>query len=262
MINRNMVIKMINPTKAHFPQIIGHRGARGEAPENTLVSFIHAIEQGTKHFELDVRLSKDGELIVIHDTTTKRTTGKDGIVEQLTLAKLMQYDARKNTAPWPTPALITSLNAIIDACHKHIDSWQFEVKSTRPTVLKKIANKLAVLIAKYSLEEKAVVTSLDKRMVAIMHKHQPQIKRGFVCEFERKAPLETALKYQCSHLCLNWKLVTPVLVKSAKEKGLHVSCWTVNDLNVATQVFNDGVDSIITDFPTAFLTHKAMLTNR
>lgn len=240
------------------PQIIGHRGARGEAPENTLASFKHAIKQGTQHFELDVRLSKDEKLVVIHDTTTKRTTGKAGIVEKLTLAQLETYDARTNTAPWQQATPITSLETIVKACKGKVLSWQFEVKSTRPTILKIIAEKLAVLITKYQLEDKAVVTSLDKRMVAIMHKNQPHIKRGFVCEFERKQPLETALKYECSHLCLNWKLVSAKLIKAAQKRQLHVSCWTVNDLKIANNLATLGVDSLITDYPTAFLAHQAL----
>ena len=74
-------------------KIVGHRGAKGEAPENTLPSFKHAYGQGIRHFELDVRLSSDGELMTIHDKTTDRTTGLSGNVAELTAKQLTSIDA-------------------------------------------------------------------------------------------------------------------------------------------------------------------------
>ena len=70
--------------------VIGHRGARGEAPENTLVSFLHAREAGVRHFELDVRLSFDDRPVVIHDDTLLRTTGAPGVVRKMPLKAIQE----------------------------------------------------------------------------------------------------------------------------------------------------------------------------
>ena len=75
------------------PLIIAHRGAAGEAPENTLAAFRLALAQGCDGFELDVHLSKDGHIVVIHDETLERTTNGKGYVKEMTLAQLQQVDA-------------------------------------------------------------------------------------------------------------------------------------------------------------------------
>lgn len=250
-----------NIANVELPTLIGHRGARGEAPENTLASFIHAYELGIRDFELDIRLSKDGVLMVNHDITTLRTTGTDGNIEALNSIELMQLDARKNTSGWPTLCPIPTLEQVLNAC-PNVQSWQFEVKTTSVKTLKDIAKALNSLIVKRNLIDVATVTSLDKRMVRIMQATNPNIKRGYVCEKLSKNPIETALKYQCSHLCLNYKIASEALVAQAKAYGLHVSCWTVNDLKSADALIKSGVDSLIVDYPSAFMGYFNIFSKR
>ena len=99
-----MNIAMTPPaTPVHLhPALVGHRGARGEAPENTLASFQVAVEAGVTEMELDVRLSSDGQLIVLHDSDVTRTTGVRGNVRQYT-QQLGVMDARRNTPGWHSP---------------------------------------------------------------------------------------------------------------------------------------------------------------
>lgn len=80
--------------------IYGHRGAKGEAPENTLASFQRCLEHGVNRCELDLHLSRDGELMVIHDPTLKRTTGRRGKVAEHDAATLVTYDAREGGPGW------------------------------------------------------------------------------------------------------------------------------------------------------------------
>ncbi|MDY7025041.1 MAG: glycerophosphodiester phosphodiesterase [Pseudomonadota bacterium] len=234
-----------------LPTLIGHRGARGEAPENTLASFLHAYKEGIRDFELDIRISKDEELIVNHDVCVLRTTSNNGNIEDLTVAELMEMDARSTMTDWPEPARIPTLKQVLDACPE-AKSWQFEVKTSSDDSLKKIAKKLNELIIERGLQKKAIVTSLNKKMLKHMRKVNPDIRRGFVCEKLSKKPIETALKYQCTHLCLYFKITSEALVHEAQTEGLHVSCWTVNNLNVADALLSWGVDSLIVDYPTAF----------
>ena len=97
--------------------VYGHRGAAGEAPENTIAGFRHAIERGTRHFELDVQMSKDDKLVVIHDNKVNRTTYCRGNVNQFTASELANMDARRGTPPWPRKrgANIATLDALLDA---------------------------------------------------------------------------------------------------------------------------------------------------
>ena len=90
--------------------IYGHRGAKGEAPENTLPSFQRCLEHGVTRCELDLHLSRDGELMVIHDPTLKRTTGRRGKVAEHDAATLVTYDAREGGPGWVRPTPIPRLS--------------------------------------------------------------------------------------------------------------------------------------------------------
>src|SRR5690554_3629409 len=96
-----------------LPAIVGHRGARGEAPENTLVSFHRAVAAGVPEIELDLRLSSDRQLFVLHDVDLERTTGRRGAAQRKTLAAVTAMDARHAIAGWPTPCPIPSLAQVL-----------------------------------------------------------------------------------------------------------------------------------------------------
>ena len=100
-----------------MPLIYGHRGARGECPENTLASFQHCLEQGVTRCELDLHLSADDELMVIHDPTLKRTTGQRGKVGRYSAAELEQLDARAAGPAWPQPCPIPRLRKQLPTPH-------------------------------------------------------------------------------------------------------------------------------------------------
>ena len=111
--------------------IYGHRGAKGEAPENTLASFEQCLKHGVRRCELDLHLSKDGELMVIHDPTLKRTTDRRGKVIEHTAADLVTYDARKGGPGWLQPCPIPRLEELFEKCD--FEHWQLEVKSASRT---------------------------------------------------------------------------------------------------------------------------------
>lgn len=228
--------------------IIGHRGARKEAPENTLAGFIHAQQVGCKAFELDVRLSCDHELMVIHDPTLTRTTGLRESVKNLSAAEMSHLDARKNTAPWPEPCSIPTLQEIVDAA-PDCQHWQFEVKTDSQFRLSVMALKLHHFIAQNGLAEIAIVTSSDRWFLQHLKKRFPQIRTGYVAEFVLPDPVSTALALNCSLLVVNKALVQKKLVATAQRAKLHVSVWTVNDGAQMQEMKKLGVDSLITDKP-------------
>ncbi|KXS52255.1 MAG: glycerophosphoryl diester phosphodiesterase, partial [Marinobacter sp. T13-3] len=94
--------------------VYGHRGAKGEAPENTLPAFNHAYRQGIRHFELDLVLSKDGIPVLVHDLTVDRTTSHKGNVGNYNVAELAAMDARRNVTGWPTRTGIPTLEQLLD----------------------------------------------------------------------------------------------------------------------------------------------------
>lgn len=237
--------------------IIGHRGARGEAPENTLPSFLHARESGVRHFELDVRLSFDDRPVVIHDDTLDRTTGEPGAVADFPAAHLAGLDARRNTAGWHRPAGIPLLEEVLLACGD-TESWQLEIKSDQPARIRRLVHAMAAVIERLRLESRVTLTSLDVAVLQVAKKEVPHLARGYVAETAEPPPLDTLRKLQASLLVSNWRITDDALVREAHAAGIPVSVWTVNDMLVAERMRNIGVDSLITDFPTAMLAHAAM----
>ncbi len=106
--------------------LYGHRGARGEAPENTLASFQRCLAQGVTRCELDLHLSRDGQLMVIHDPTLRRTTGRRGKVSHYDAAELQHMDARHGGPSWPQPCPIPTLAELFEQCA--FEHWQLEVE--------------------------------------------------------------------------------------------------------------------------------------
>ena len=184
--------------------IYGHRGARGEAPENTLVSFQTCLNAGVTRCELDLRLSKDGQLMVIHDATLKRTTGRRGKVSEYSAAELMQMDARHTTAPWPVPCPIPTLEQLFELCP--FTHWQLEVKETSKTHAVEIVRAIDQLSARFAIQDKIVITSSSRTVLQAAHSLAPHLARGLVAEYVWLNPIKTAQRYECSLLILKLKI--------------------------------------------------------
>tara|TARA_A100001391_G_scaffold194850_1_gene171555 strand:- start:6328 stop:7080 length:753 start_codon:yes stop_codon:yes gene_type:complete len=237
-----------------IPTIVGHRGARGEAPENTLAGFQVALEAGVTEVELDVRLSRDGHLIVVHDRNVTRTTGERGKVHHYTLAQLGVLDARQNTPGWHSPVCIPSLREVVALCGPDM-RFQFEVKGAESPLLHRLAHRLVALIDELGLEQRAVVTSSHTGFLRMLADMTPRIQRGYVAEYRYQQPTRRAAALGCTWLMPRHSLVNEALMRRARRRGLKVSTWTVNDLAEAQRLAKLGVDGIITDFPTSFIAH-------
>ncbi|NLC99892.1 MAG: glycerophosphodiester phosphodiesterase [Gammaproteobacteria bacterium] len=227
--------------------IYGHRGARGEAPENTLASFQTCLAAGVQRCELDLHLSKDGQLMVIHDTTLKRTTGRRGKVRHYTAAQLQQMDARHNTVAWPTPCPIPTLEQLFAQCS--FSHWQLEVKEASKRRAAEIVYAIEQLSARYQLQDKIVITSSSRTVLRAAHHLAPHLARGLVAEYAWLDPIKTAQRYDCSVLVLKYTLATQKRMARAQQVGLHVSVWTVNEPALMRRLAANGADSLITDFP-------------
>ncbi|UZE94731.1 glycerophosphodiester phosphodiesterase [Alkalimarinus alittae] len=231
-------------------KIYGHRGAKGEAPENTLEGFIHAYKQGIRRFELDVQLTKDGQLIVIHDQTLERTTGVATKVKDANFSEIEHLDARKNTAAWSSHCHIPTLTQVVNSC-PDVEHWQFEVKTSSKDRLNILCNRLVEYIQANKLNATCVVTSSNTWFLKELRRRDPSIKIGFVAEYRFPKPINTAKALGCEYLCLNYTLCSENLAKETHKLGIHLSCWTVNNIHEMLQLRELGVDSIITDFPTS-----------
>ncbi len=122
--------------------LLGHRGAAFEAPENTLAGFAYAWRNGVRSFELDVRLSADQQLVILHDESLERTTGIQRKVGELSAAQLTELNAPGLFPDWPEKATIPLLEEVLRAYSRDLKSWEIEIKTTTPENLEIICPKL------------------------------------------------------------------------------------------------------------------------
>jgi len=228
--------------------IIGHRGAKGESPENTIDSFIHAAAQGCHAFELDVRLTKDKQLVVFHDLLLGRCTTARGLLSELTLKQLQTLDARQPLM-WHKRAVIPSLKDVIAAVPNTID-WQFEVKPTNWLAAREIAIKLSNLLNScHAPSGRVTVTSSSPLFLDTLANYSPNTRRGLVEELSFERGLKKCINMKLELLALKNTLCSNEAANIAKASNIELSVWTVNSFDRITQLEKIGVDSIITDFP-------------
>ncbi len=237
--------------------IYGHRGARGEAPENTIAGARHAVARGVRHLEIDLRLSADQQLVVVHDDTLKRTTGTAGKVARHTAKTLASLDARADGPPWPNkrgtgiPTLTALQRAVPEIRH-----WQLELKSLGKRNNPALAAATVDWIRQH--RPRAVVTSSEPSLLQSVKAALPRQAVGFVST--TTAPESILEACACDYLIAHWQtLDNRAQVRKLQRRGIHISVWTVNDASVIRQLHSLGVDSVITDYPSMALPLAAAL---
>lgn len=227
--------------------IYGHRGAKGVAPENTLPSFQACLDADVTRCELDLRLSRDNQPVVIHDADLKRLAGNKSRVKNMTAQELARYDTRHGGPAWPIPCSIPTLAEVMASCP--FEHWQLEIKSLSRKRAVILIQAIAQLCEHYGLNDKVVLTSSSHTVLRTAMQQAPHLQRGLVAEYAVLDPIKTAQRFQCSMLALNWSLCIQRRICQAQAAGMHVSAWTVNDPALMRQLADYGVDSLITDFP-------------
>jgi glycerophosphoryl diester phosphodiesterase len=229
-------------------QIYGHRGAAGEAPENTIAGCLHAIERGVKYVEIDLRLSADDQLIVIHDRSLRRTAGKRSKAVDYTARELAQMDARSDGPSWPRKkdCGVPTLKALLKATGK-FKGYQLEVKPDSKPIIRRIAQHLASCFDTEDAARKIVVTSSNNYLHECLGDIAPHISRGMVVM--RPDAMSNLEELGCQYCVLHWSACNFFSVRQLKKSGIHVSAWTVNDAHTIRNLYKLKVDSVITDYP-------------
>lgn len=243
-------------------EIVGHRGAAGEAPENTIAGCHHAIERGVRHIEIDLRLSADGQLVVLHDKTTNRTTGKRSAVARLSAAELAALDARADGPPWPRKkdCGIPTLDLLIESTRRSLRSYQLEVKPDSKSRLKQIASLLAERFPTARSASKFVVTSSNYYIHEYLRELAPHIPRGMVVM--RPNAISALSELDCDLCAIHWSACSPYLVRQMRKADVHISVWTVNDAQMIKNLYRMKIDSVITDYPSMAIPLLAALRRR
>lgn len=236
--------------------LFGHRGAAGEAPENTLAGFAYARRVGVRAVELDVRLAADGELVVLHDESPLRTTGVPGVTGDFTSAQLAALDARGVHTTWPEPAGIPTLAQVL-AAHPDLDAYQIEIKRAAPAVLPVICRKLADLLVAYGVKARVVVSSFEPDALVAMAAVAPGQPLALIGAYDSPAWVDRAMALGCVGACIPLKSGTQAVVDAAHAAGLEVTGWLGNSEDDLARLVAWGVESITSDFPSRALAYLA-----
>lgn len=239
---------------AQRPLVIAHRGASRYAPENTLAAFRLAAEQGADAIELDAKLSADGEVVVIHDPTTDRTTGFRGEVRQLTLRQLKSLDAGSFFSAQfrgePIPTLAEVFEAVGERVLINVELTNYA--SPRDALVEKVV----ALVKKYHLEERVLFSSFHPLNLFRAQRMLPHVPTailalpGWAGWWARAGWMRRISPWFVHPYFTD---ATAGYIARQHTHNRKVNVWTVNALEDMRRLVKNGVDGLITDDPsTAF----------
>jgi glycerophosphoryl diester phosphodiesterase len=232
------------------PLILAHRGASAHAPENTLAAFTLAMEQGADGIELDVKLTADGQVVVIHDATVDRTTGVQGRVKDLTLDELRSLEAGTFFSEKFKGEKIPTLEEVFDAVGKHafINVELTNYNSPRDHLVEMVC----MLVKKFGVQKSVLFSSFFASNLGRARSYLPEVPAGLLAlggplgAWARSFGFAFG-KYDALHP--NLKDTTHEQVQRVHRLKKRIHVWTVNSEKDMRRMFGWGVDGIITDDP-------------
>ena len=230
-------------------KVYAHRGYSGRFPENTMLAFKEAAKTGCYGIELDVQLTKDGQLVVIHDERIDRTTDCTGYVRDYTLEELRRFNA---AASWNGKFGFQPIPTFEEYCQ-----WAAGEKLVTNIELKTgvyyyegIEEKTLEMVRKYGLTDRVLFSSFLHSSITILRKLAPEIKCGALVENDglgNPGYYCEKMNFQCFHP--GWMCLPKEDVDSCKSHGIELNVWTVNDMDVLERLVEWEVDGLISNFP-------------
>jgi len=246
----------------HRPLVVAHRGSSGTAPENTIAAFREAVRAAADIVELDVRMSRDFELVVMHDRRVDRTTNGSGCVWDYTLEEIAALDAGRWFSPRFKGEQVPSLRAVMRMLPLPV-GLNIEAKTDGDTRANTaLAESLILHIREARMERRTMVSSFDHAFLRRLHRIDPEIAIGVLYyplrDFGRSPSVLArgtgAVTFVCSRSQLRKRHVA-----DAHAHGMSVACYTVDTVRQARALRKAGVDALITNYPQRILTSLSAL---
>lgn len=242
------------PTVGERKQVdnVAHRGATGYAPENTIAAFDLAVEMKADYIEIDVQRSKDGELVLIHDTTVDRTTDGTGKVGDLTFEQLRSLDAGSWFGEQFKGEKIPTFDEILDRYHGKVGILvEMKAPELYPGIEEQVAEELKERNLDKPQNEKIIIQSFNFDSMKKMNKLLPKVPIGVLTSNRAHTTPEALQEFSTYADWFNpsYGIVTKELVNHVHSLGMQIGSWTVRSQEAADFLFEMGVDAIITDYP-------------
>ncbi|MGY5860529.1 MAG: glycerophosphodiester phosphodiesterase family protein [Candidatus Thorarchaeota archaeon] len=215
--------------------VVGHRGASGLAPENTMLAHRAAYDAGAHMVEIDVQETLDGKLVCIHDYNVDRTTNGSGAVAELSYREIQELDAGNG-------AKIPTLTEVLDYVRGKM-KINIELKVTD------IEKDVLSMVNERSMNSNVVVSSFLHGTLVATRNLDSDIYTAVLDETLRDDLISNVLELKANALNLDHTLLTPDILEQAHGENIEVFAWTVNDSSKMKDFYKMGVDGIITDYP-------------
>lgn len=239
------------PSGRRKPYVIAHRGISGKAPENTIAAFSKALAKpGIDMIELDVRLSKDGKVVVMHDRTLQRTSTGNGAVSSYIVEELKSYDA----GSWFHPSfsneripLLTEVFELVDrSCWVNIELKGDLFGSGADALVDAVLGT----VGDFQMQDQVLCSSFTHDLVAKIRRKNPGAITGVIYNIYRdfgRPPSKLASRAGASVFVCAKHEMTKGMVRDARQHGLALYVYTLNSVQDVRKMLNLGVNGIISD---------------
>lgn len=239
------------------PFVAAHRGLSAAAPENTLAAFRLALEAGVDMLELDVHLTRDHRVAVIHDRTLQRTTTGNGPVRAYTSAEIAALDAGSWFDPRFSAEGVPLLEDVIalaaGRCWLNVELKSHRFHREHPDAY---ARRVVDVVRTHAALDRVCFSSFDGELVKCIRTVEPRATTGVLYNWHRdfwRSPSAIAARCDASVFICSWTELTRQRLADAKAAGLGVAVYTVNDSEEALRQADRGVDLLISDAPDRIL---------
>jgi len=242
----------IKPCSPQLVQIVGHRGSAAPFPENTLEAILYGILSGARMTEIDLRLSKDKEVILSHDENLSEITGCNQNISDKTWKELSQLQIKKKKE-------IFHLARLKDVFKTVPQDIQFYLELKAPRLPygserdKKFVDKVISILKKEKMKKQCLIMSFDQNIVQYMKKKYPSYRAGVILNSKSRLNAlmkNKKIKYDC--LATNHKLLTKRNLQIIRNSGIPFIVWTVNSKRLWRKIASYRPLGIVTDYPEKF----------
>lgn len=230
------------------PLIIAHRGASVQAPENTMPAFRRAIELGADGIELDVHMSADGYLVVIHDETADRTSNSNGLIKDKTLSELKSLDFGSWFSEDFKDEKIPELEEVLWLLSGWDGLLNIEIKNG-PVFYPGIEEAVVEALHKYRRTDRTIISSFNHYSLVEIRRYDPEIKIAPLYMAGLYKPWEYAHSMGAAAIHPLFYNIVPEVVRGCKENNIMINPFTVDQPDHIKAVAAAGVDGIITNVP-------------
>jgi glycerophosphoryl diester phosphodiesterase len=223
-------------------QVTAHRGHARAAPENTLSAMRKAIESGADYAEMDVQLTSDGKIVLLHDRDLKRVAGDSRRLDELSYDEVRQLDVGRWFDPAFSGERVPTLAEVISLCRGKI-RMNIELKFFGSD--QRLAQAVAGFVHEQEFDSECLITSLNYEALQAAKRHNPRLRIGLIVAHA----LGDVSRLDVDALCVRADFLSDELLRSAHRQGREVHVWTVNDQPQMIRLMKRGVDNIITSDP-------------